>query len=78
MTGGQTVDLVVHHDVGQVHIPAGGVGEMVSADAIGIAIPARNDDGEFMIGHLGAGRHCQSPTVNRVHAISVEVSGKIG
>ena len=44
LAGGKAVNLVVHHDVGQVHVAAHGVHEMIAADAVAVAVAADADD----------------------------------
>ena len=45
---------------------------MVAADAVAVAVAAGNDDLELVIGQLGAGGHCQSASMQRVHAVGAD------
>src|SRR5215469_2568504 len=40
LTGGEPVNLIVHHNVQQVHVAAHGVNEMISTDAEAVAVTA--------------------------------------
>ena len=77
LSGREPVDLVVHHQVGEIHVAARGVREVVSADAVAVAVAAGDEHGERLVGHLHPGRHRQRPPVQGVHAVGVEVSGKV-
>jgi hypothetical protein len=78
LAGGQSVDLVVHHQVSQVNVPAGRVREMVSANSITVAVTARGNDRQLVICHLYTRGYCQGPSVKSVHAVRVEEPGEIG
>ena len=44
LTGRQSVDLVVHHDVGHINVASHGLDEVIEAEAIAVSItPGRND-----------------------------------
>ena len=51
---------------------------MIAADAEAIAVAARDEHRQAVIGELHAGGHGQGPAVQGVHAISVYESGEIG
>jgi len=73
----QAVNLVVHHDVGQVHVPAHGVDEMIAADAIAVAVAPGADDFKLVIAQLGAGADRQGASVQGVHAVGVDEAGQV-
>ena len=75
---GQAVDLVVHDDIGEVHVAARRVREVIAADPVAVAVAAGDDHVQFMIGHLCTGRHRKGASVQRMHAVGVEVTGKVG
>ena len=77
MPGRETVDLIVHHNIGQVDIAPRNMHEMVASDAVAIAIPTGGDDRQLVVTHLGPRSHGQSPAVQGVHAVGVEVSRQI-
>ncbi len=59
LAGGEAVDLVVHHDVGEVEVAAHGVHEVARADAEAIAIAAGYEHGQGVVGQLHAGGNRQ-------------------
>ena len=77
LAGGESVDLVVHHQVGQVDVAARRVGQVVAADAIAIPVASRADHGQAVIGHLDAGSNRQKAAVEGMHAVGVEIAGKV-
>ena len=78
LAGGQPVNLVVHHDVSQVHVAAHGVGEMVAADAEAVAIAAGADDLQLVVAELDAGADGEGAAVQGVHAVGVDEAGQVG
>ena len=78
LTGCETVDLVVHHQVRKVDIPACGMHKMVAANAVAVAISARHDDRQLVIRQFSASRHRQCATMKGMHPVRVKVSGKVG
>ena len=77
LAGGETVDLVVHDNVGEVDVAAGSMGKVVAADAVTVPVASGNDYREFVVGQLGAGGHCQGTPVEGVHAVAVEVARQV-
>src|SRR5262245_32450379 len=51
--------------------------KVIAADAVPVAVSARHDDLQLMIGQLGAGRHRQSAAMQGMHAIRVEIAGQV-
>src|SRR5215470_7063642 len=45
LTGGEAIDLIVHHDVQQIHIPTHRVHEMIATDSEPIAVTAGHNHG---------------------------------
>src|SRR5207302_1378735 len=78
LTGGETVDLVVHHDVGEIDVAAHDVDEVVAADAEAVAVAAGDYDLEAVVAELRPGRDRQRAPVQRVHAVGVDVAGQVG
>ena len=78
LAGGEAVDLVVHHDVEQVDVAAHGVHEVVAADAEAVAVAAGHQHGQIVIGELHSSGHRQRAAVQGVHAVGVDVAGKVG
>ena len=66
---GEAVDLVVHHQVGDVDVAAGGVREVARADGEAVAVAADRDDVEVGVGELHAHRHRQRAPVQAVEAV---------
>ena len=77
LTGRQAVNLVVHHDVGQVDVAPHGVDEMVAADAVAVAIAAGADDFQFVVAELDAGGHGKGPAMQGVHAVGVDIARQV-
>src|ERR1700730_18194239 len=77
LAGSQPVDLVVHCDIEQIHIAPQGVNEMIAANAETVAVAAGNHDDEVMIGELDARCNGQGAAVQRMHAIGIDIAGKI-
>src|SRR5687767_12947711 len=50
---------------------------MIAADAIAIAVAARDDDLKLMIGHLGAGRYRQRAAMQRVHTVRADIARQV-
>ena len=78
LASGEAIDLVVHHDVGQVDVATGGVSEVVAADAVAIAVPAGDEYGEVVVGELGASGDSQGAAVEGVHPVGIEVARQVG
>ena len=78
LSGGEAVDLVVHHDVGEVEIATHGVDEVAGADAKAVAVAARDEDGHGVVGELHAAGYGKRPAVKRVHAVGVDEAGEVG
>ena len=75
---GQAIDLIVHHQVGEVDITARGMHQVVAADAVAVTVAAGRDDGELVVPQLGSRRHRERAPVQGVHAVGVEVAGQVG
>src|SRR5712691_1438380 len=78
LAGGEAIDLVVHHDVEQVNVAAHAVHEVIATDAEAITVAARHQYGEIMIRKFHSSGYSQSPTVQGVHAVSIDEAGKVG
>ena len=75
---GQPVNLVVHHDIREVYVAPGGVGEVVAADAVAVAVAAGDDNVQVMVAQLCAGGDRQGAAVEGVHPVGVEVARQVG
>jgi len=75
---GESVDLIVHHEIGKIYVPAQRVEEMVPSDGVAVAVAAGHDDLQFVVGELGARGHCQGATVQRMHTVGINISRQVG
>ena len=75
---GQAVDLVVHHQVGEVDVAARGMHQVVSADAVAVPVAAGRDHGELVVPQLGARRYRERAPVQGVHTVRIDVAGQVG
>ncbi len=73
---GESIHLVVHHDVGDVLVSAHGVGHVAAADGEPVAVAADGDDGQIGIGGLYALSRGQSPSVHDVQTVGVDELGQ--
>src|SRR5205823_7067667 len=78
LPGGEPIDLIVHHEVGEIDVAAHDVHEVVPADAEAVPIAARNHHLETMVAELGSGRDGQRAAVERMHAVGVDVARQVG
>ena len=78
LASGKTVDLVVHHNIGQVYVAAGGVSEVIAADTVAVPIAAGNEHRQIVVRQLGAGGHGQGTPMKGVHPVGVEVARQVG
>lgn len=69
--------LVVHYDVSQVDIAAHRMNEMVAANSVTIAVAAGANHFQLVVANSHAGRNRQRAAVQRVHAVSVDVTRQI-
>ena len=72
LAGGQAVNLVIHDDIRQVEIASHSVDKMVEADAVTVAVTARDHHVQPVVGKLRATRHRHRPAVQTVDAVGVE------
>jgi hypothetical protein len=61
---GEAVDLIVHHDVEQVNVPAHTVHEVIATDAEAVTVAASHEYGQIVIRKLRSRRHIQSLPLN--------------
>ena len=73
---GQTVDEVVHDHVGQPHVLAGDVIEVVAADGEPVAVAAEDEDVEVIAPEADAGGERQGAAVDVVAAVAVDEVGE--
>ena len=73
---GQAVDPVVHHAIGQLHVLARGVGEVIAADGEGIAVAAEDEDVEVRARERNAAGEGQRATVDEVRAVRLHEVGE--
>ena len=78
LAGRQSVNLIVHDDVGQIQIAAHGVHEVTQTDAITVSIPAGDHHVKVVVGKLDPGSHGHGPAVQAVDTIGVDVSRQVG
>ena len=74
LTCGQTIDLVVHHYVGQIGVSPGGMGEVIATDAVSVSVATSDNHVHLVIGHLYAGGHGQRPAMKSVHAVGIDIA----
>ena len=78
LSRGQPVDLVVHDQVGKVHVAACRVNKVVAPNTVAVSVPAGRNHGQFVIRLLHTGSHRQRAPVKGVHPVRVEVTREIG
>src|SRR5450631_1887069 len=72
---GHAVGEIVHTDHHQIHVPPGGVHEVIAADGSQIPIAGVNDDLQFWIGQFEASGKGNGPAVGGVKGIDVQIAG---
>ena len=72
---GHAVDVVVHHDVGEVHVASASVQEVIAADRVAVAVAAGHQHGELGACHLQAGGRRERAAVHTVKAVTRGVCG---
>src|SRR5262249_26694346 len=77
LTGSEAVDLVIHDDIGQVHISSHRMQEMIAAYAVAVAIATDTDHLQIMIAELHPGADGQRTAVQRVHSVGVHEARKV-
>ena len=75
---GQSIDKVVHDDIGQVDVLARGVVEMVSADGIAITVAAEGKNMEIWPGKTDSRSERQSASMDEMDAMTVHKVGEPG
>ena len=78
LAGRQSVDLVVHDDIGEVQVAAHGVHEVAQTDAVTVAIPAGDHHVHVLVGELDPGSHGHGPAMQAVDAIGMDVARQVG
>src|SRR4030095_5189684 len=73
----QAVNLVVHHDVGQVDVAPHRMDEMVASNPVAVAIAASADDFQFVVAELDAGGHGEGSAMQGVHAVGVDIPRQV-
>src|SRR5690242_14934783 len=51
---------------------------MIAADSEAVSVTAGDEDGKTVVGELDAGGHGEGASVERVHAVGVDVAGEVG
>src|SRR5262249_40546140 len=77
LAGRQTVDLVVHHDIGQVQVAPHCVDKMAQANAIAVAVSAGDDDLQVMVGELYAACDSNSAPMQAVDSVRMKESRQV-
>ena len=77
LTGGKSVNLVIHDEVGKVEIPAHRVDEVPEADAVSVPVATGNHHLQVVIGKLCARGHRHRPPVQAVHSVGVNEARKV-
>ena len=72
---GEAVDLVVHHDVGEVDVAADRVGQVAAADREAVAVAAGHQHQQVGVGDLDALGDGQRAAVDAVEAVGRGVAG---
>ena len=75
---GQTVNLIVHDDVGQVDVFAGHVIEVIAANGEPVAVAAEDEDLEVGAAQADAGGKWHGTTMDEVSAMGVDEVGEPG
>src|SRR5690606_37027715 len=70
---GQSVDLVVHDDVGDVHVAPDRVQEVVPADGVAVAVAPGGQHRQVAVGQLQAHGRRQRAPVHDVEVVAVDV-----
>ena len=78
LAGGQSVDLIVHDDVGEVQVAAHGVHEVAQTDAVTVSIPAGDHHVHVLVGELDPGSHRHGPAVQAVDTVGMDVARQVG
>ena len=73
---GQAVNKIVHDDVGQAEIFAGGMVQVISPDGKSVAVTTEDEDMTVRAGQADGGGKGQGATVNVVHAMGVHEIGE--
>src|SRR5437899_4019427 len=55
LAGRQAVDLVIHHDIEQVHVSPHGMDEVIATNPETVAVATSDEHCEIVVGHLDAG-----------------------
>ena len=72
---GHSVDVVVHHDVGQVDVAPARVQEVIAADRVAVAVAAGDEHRQFGARDLEAGCRGERAAVHAVEAVAGRVRG---
>ena len=77
LAGRQSVNLVVHDDVGDVQISPHGVDEVAQTDAVAVAVAAGDNHVQLVVRQLRPGRHRHRPPVKAMDPVGVHKSRQI-
>ena len=78
LTGGQSINLVVHYDISHIQISTHGMKKVSYSDAVSIAITASNYDFQVGIGEMSAGSHRNGTSVQAMNSICMNEARKVG
>src|SRR5262249_848830 len=73
---GQTINVVVEHDVGDVDVAPGRVGKVPAADRQAVAVTAHRDHGELRVADLHAHRRRKHAAVDAVESVGIDEDGQ--
>src|SRR5579864_4178406 len=77
LTGGEAVDLVVHHDVEKVNVAAHTVHEVIATNAEPVTIATRHQYGKIVIRKLHSSGDSECPAVEGVHTVGIDEAGEV-
>src|SRR5690606_5606248 len=72
---GQTVNLVIHHDISDVHIATDRVHRMSHSDRKTVSVSTSGDDMQTAIGHFQPLGDRKCPPMDAVKTVGMNISG---
>ncbi len=73
LPAGHSVNEIIGYDRSDVHVPAGGVDEVIPADVGAIAVPHDGDDFQVGPGDFDSGGHRQCASMDRVDDVGFAI-----
>src|SRR5262249_14444749 len=78
LSGGGAVYWIAMEKLGQVHLGAHGMDEMIPANSVTVSTTTRADHFEFVIAQLRSRRHGKGTAMQRVHAVGIDEARQVG